>query len=131
MPDPAQQSPHRTEGDINLSPRRKQWAKEHIDESTAEYLNEAEKYFLHQSLSTTCLNALCGSDGIYLEDVQGRKIMDFHGNSVHQVGYGNKRVIDAVKQQLDTLPFCPRRYTNKAAIQLAQRLVEISPPGLN
>ena len=131
MPDQIQQSPDRAEGDINLSPRRKQWAKEHIDESTAEYLNEDEKYFLHQSLSTPCLNALSGSDGIYLEDVQGRKIMDFHGNSVHQVGYGNKRVIDAVKQQLDTLPFCPRRYTNKAAIQLAKRLVKISPPGLN
>ena len=71
---------------------------------------KTQKYFLHQSLSTPCLNVLEASDGIYLEDLQGRKIMDFHGNSVHQVGHGNKRVIAAIKEQLDTLPFCPRRY---------------------
>jgi len=55
-------------------------------------LAEDEKLFLHQSLSTPCLNAIRASNGIYLEDLQGRKIMDFHGNSVHQVGHGHPRV---------------------------------------
>ena len=134
MPDRLPESippPNRAEGDVNLSPRRKQWATAHIDRDTAALLAQDEHYFLHQSLSTPCLNALKGSRGIYLEDLQGRKIMDFHGNGVHQVGYGNPRVTAAIKRQLEQLPFCPRRYTNQAAVDLARRLVEIAPHGLD
>ncbi len=130
MPQSMQQPPDRAEGDVNLSPRRKAWADDYIDAETARVLQQDAKYFLHQSLSTPCLNAIAGSDGIYLEDLQGRKIMDFHGNSVHQVGHGNPRVIEAIKQQLDTLPFCPRRYTNQTAVDLAHRLVDLAPTGL-
>ncbi|MDH3633289.1 MAG: aspartate aminotransferase family protein [Gammaproteobacteria bacterium] len=125
------QSPERSEGDVNLSPRRSAWAENHLDENTEAMLAEDAKYFLHQSLSTPCLNAIRASQGIYLEDVQGRKIMDFHGNSVHQVGHGHPRVIAAIKAQLDTLPFCPRRYTNQVAIDLARRLVELAPGELS
>jgi 4-aminobutyrate aminotransferase len=125
------QSPERSEGDVNLSPRRSAWAENHLDENTEAMLAEDAKYFLHQSLSTPCLNAIRASEGIYLEDVQGRKIMDFHGNSVHQVGHGHPRVIAAIKAQLDTMPFCPRRYTNQVAIDLARRLVELAPGELS
>jgi 4-aminobutyrate aminotransferase len=131
MPDKNKQSAERSEGDVNLSPRRRQWSAQHIDDATAALLAEDESYFLRQSLSTPCLNALQSSHGIYLEDTQGRKIMDFHGNSVHQVGHGHPRVIEAIKAQLDILPFCPRRYTNQVAIDLARRLVELSPAGLD
>jgi 4-aminobutyrate aminotransferase len=131
MPKPIEQKPERSEGDVNLSPRRSAWADKHLDENTAAMLAEDARYFLHQSLSTPCLNAIQASEGIYLEDVQGRKIMDFHGNSVHQVGHGHPRVIEAIKAQLDVLPFCPRRYTNQVAIDLARRLVELSPAGLD
>ena len=125
------QKPKQTEGDINLSPRRVVWAREHIDNSASQILAEDARYFLHQSLSTPCLNVITESDGIFIKDAQGRQIMDFHGNSVHQVGYGNQRVIDAMKEQLDKLPFCPRRYTNQVAIDLARRLAELAPGRLN
>ena len=128
MPDSVNSS---AEGDVNLSARRKAWAEHHINRETAQLLADDARYFLHQSLSTPCLNALQGSRGIHLEDWQGRQIMDFHGNSVHQVGYGNPRVVEAIKRQLDALPFCPRRYTNQTAVDLARRLVELAPDGLN
>lgn len=120
-----------SEGDVNISPRRSAWTKKNIDEKTSKILAEDERYFLHQSLSTPCLNAISESKGIYLKDVQGRQIMDFHGNSVHQVGYGNTRVVEAIKKQLDEIPFCPRRYTNQVAIDLAKRLTELAPGNLN
>jgi 4-aminobutyrate aminotransferase len=123
--------PERAEGDINLSPRRRQWSEQHLDDATRAILDEDAELFLHQSLSTPCLNALQGSEGIYLEDTQGRRIMDFHGNSVHQVGHGHPRVIEAIKAQLDVLPFCPRRYTNQVAIDLARRLAELAPGDLD
>jgi len=135
MTDPTSQPPERdegrAEGDINLSPRRRQWSEQHLDDATQAILDEDAELFLHQSLSTPCLNALQGSEGIYLEDTQGRKIMDFHGNSVHQVGHGHPRVIEAIKAQLDVLPFCPRRYTNQVVIDLARRLVELAPGDLD
>jgi len=131
MNDSTSQPPERAEGDINLSPRRRQWSEQHLDDATQAILEEDAQLFLHQSLSTPCLNALQGSEGIYLEDTQGRKIMDFHGNSVHQVGHGHPRVIEAIKAQLDVLPFCPRRYTNQVAIDLARRLVELAPGDLD
>ena len=130
MSDSETPPPERAEGDVNLSPRRRQWATQHLDDATRAILDEDAALFLHQSLSTPCLNALQGSEGIYLEDTQGRKIMDFHGNSVHQVGHGHPRVIEAIKAQLDQLPFCPRRYTNQVAIDLARRLAELAPGDL-
>lgn len=120
-----------SEGDVNLSPRRQEWQQEAIDAETARWLEEDACYFLHQSLSTPCLDVLAGCDGIYLEDLQGRRFMDFHGNSVHQVGFGNPRVIAAIKRQLDTLSFCTRRYTNLPAIRLAKKLAELAPGSLS
>ncbi|MDG2405369.1 MAG: aminotransferase class III-fold pyridoxal phosphate-dependent enzyme, partial [Paracoccaceae bacterium] len=119
------------EGDVNFSSLRQKWTSTHIDAPTAQLLAEDERYFLHQSLSTPCLNVINKCSGLYLEDLQGRKIMDFHGNSVHQVGHGNPRVVEAVKKQLDVLPFCPRRYTNQVAIELARRLAVLAPGNLN
>ncbi|HLV79265.1 MAG TPA: aspartate aminotransferase family protein [Chthonomonadaceae bacterium] len=116
-----------SEGDVNLSPRRREWQREALDDATRRWLAEDARAFLHQSLSTPCLDVLTACEGIYLEDLQGRRIMDFHGNSVHQVGFRNPRVVEAIKRQLDTLPFCTRRYTNLPAIQLAQKLAELAP----
>jgi 4-aminobutyrate aminotransferase len=122
---------HRSEGDINLSPRRAAWQDEHLDEQTRSLLEEDARYFLKQSLSTPCLNVMRGCAGIYIEDLQGRRYMDFHGNNVHQVGFANPIVVDAVKRQLDELSFCTRRYTNRVAVDLARKLAELSPGNLN
>src|SRR5438105_4599468 len=116
-----------SEGDVNLSPLRRVFENEHIHAATRQVLDDDARHFLHQSLSTPCFNALVACEGIWLEDCEGRRIMDFHGNNVHQVGYRHPRVIDAIKQQLDTLPFSPRRYTNAAAVDLAAKLSSLAP----
>jgi 4-aminobutyrate aminotransferase len=121
----------RSEGDLNVSSKRRQWAARNIDAETQRWLDEDARYFLHQSLSTPCLNVLTGCDGVYLEDLQGRRYLDFHGNSVHQVGFRNRRVIEAIKAQMETLPFCTRRYTNLPAINLAKKLAQLAPGDLN
>jgi len=121
----------KSEGDINISPRRSEWQENHLDKETQALLEEDARYFLKQSLSTPCLNAIRSCEGIYIEDLQGRRYMDFHGNNVHQVGFANPAVIAAIKNQLDTLSFCTRRYTNRVAVDLARKLAEISPGNLN
>ena len=123
--------PHKSEGDINISPRRKRWQENHLDAESQALLDEDARYFLRQSLSSPCLNTMGACEGIYIEDLQGRRYMDFHGNNVHQVGFGNPNVIAAIKNQLDELSFCTRRYTNRVAVNLAKKLVEIAPGNLN
>jgi len=120
-----------SEGDINLSPRRVEWQAANLDAETRALLEEDARYFLHQSLSTPCLNVLRACEGTYIEDLQGRHYMDFHGNNVHQVGFANPDVIAAIKAQLDELSFCTRRYTNRVAVDLARKLAEIAPGDLN
>ena len=119
------------EGDSNRSTHRDRWQRRHIDADTRAWLERDARGFLRQSLSTPCLNVLSECRGSVLVDRQGREILDFHGNSVHQVGYAHPAVIAAVKDQLDRLPFCPRRYTNRPAIELAERLAAITPTPLD
>lgn len=121
----------RSEGDLNISPRRARWQAAALDAETRALLEEDARYFLHQSLSTPCLNALRGCGGATIEDLQGRRYLDFHGNYVHQVGFANPAVIAAIKAQLDQLAFCTRRYTNRPAVDLAKKLAALAPGDLN
>ncbi len=116
----------KTEGDINFSPARKLWSEKNIDPATKNILAADEKYFLHQSLSTPCLDVLASCEGIYITNLQGKKYMDFHGNSVHQLGYHNEYILDRVKAQMDVLSFSPRRFTNPVAVALAERMASLT-----
>ena len=120
------QNSFRTEGDINFSDNRQIWQLENIDADTQYWLDEDRKYFFAQSLSTPCLDVLDECYGVYIEDIQGKKYLDFHGNNVHQIGFRNPAVIEAIKEQLDKLPFSTRRYTNIEAIKFAQKLVSLT-----
>jgi 4-aminobutyrate aminotransferase len=119
----------KAEGDINLTNARNDW-NETLPVETSGMLEEDAGYFLHQALSTPCLEVLAGCDGPYIITSSGRKILDFHGNNLHQVGYRNEAVIKAVMNQMGKLSFCPRRYTNVSAIELAKSL-GTKIPGLN
>ncbi len=118
------------EGDVNFTPERKNWYAV-LDTDTMDLLNRDKDVFMHQSLSTPCLNVLASCEGSYITDINGKKYLDFHGNSVHHVGYRNSFVIARVKQQMNVLPFCPRRYTNDVAVTFAEKLTSYFPPSLN
>ena len=120
-----------SEGDLNISPKRKDWIKKNINSQTQEWLELDAECFLHQSLSTPCLNVLSHCEDVWLEDIQGNRYMDFHGNNVHQVGFANRRVIEAIKEQMEQLSFCTRRYTNIPAIKLAQKLGQLAGGNLS
>ena len=117
----------RTEGDINFSPEREKWNDSITDLKTLRLLEEDSKYFFHQYMSTPCLDVLGECDGSSISTIAGKTLFDFHGNSVHQVGFRNEYIIDRVKEQLDTLSFSTRRFTNEPAINLAKKLVSKMP----
>jgi 4-aminobutyrate aminotransferase len=123
--------PQGAEGDVNSSPRRRDWQAEHINAEARDILDRDAQYFLHQSVSTPCLNTIRKAEGIWIEDHAGKRYMDFHGNNVHHIGYGHPRLIEAITRQMHELSFAPRRYTCDVAIQLAEKLAEITPGDLS
>ena len=121
----------REQGDINTTENRRKYWERNLSSQAKKWFDEDTKYFLHQSLSTPVLNVLAKVEGIYLEDLEGNKYIDMHGNGVHNAGFNNPEIVEAVKNQLDEgLSFCPRRYTNIPAVRLAKKLADITPEGL-
>ena len=120
-----------TEGESNTSDARQAWQQANAGEKSAPLLKRDSDAFLHQSLSSPCVNTIAKAEGIWIEDLDGRRYMDFHGNSVHHIGYGHPRLVAAIKQQLDELSFAPRRFTNEPAVQLAEKLGSIAPGDLS
>ena len=88
------------------------------DAKTCDFLDRDANALLHQALSSPCASTIAKAKGIWIEDTTGRRFMDFNGNSVHHIGYGHPRLIVAIKDQLDTLPFLPRRFTNGVFVVL-------------
>ncbi|ELA8075444.1 aspartate aminotransferase family protein [Vibrio alginolyticus] len=121
----------RSEGDVNTTPARQAWNALMDDERTQALLKRDSEVFLHQAMSTPCLDTLEAAEGIYIQDATGKKYMDFHGNNVHQLGYGHPHVIKRVQEQIAKLPFSPRRFTNETAIECAEKLTQICGGELN
>ncbi|EJG1802270.1 TPA: aspartate aminotransferase family protein [Vibrio parahaemolyticus] len=121
----------RSEGDVNTTPARQVWNASMDDERTQALLKRDSEVFLHQAMSTPCLDTLETAEGIYIQDATGKKYMDFHGNNVHQLGYGHPHVIKRVQEQIAKLPFSPRRFTNETAIECAEKLTQICGGELN
>ncbi|MDC0434586.1 aspartate aminotransferase family protein [bacterium] len=119
------------ESEVNTSSRRKTWADKHHDKNTQRLLAEDARYFLHQSVSTPCLSTIARADGAYIEDTQGKRYLDFHGNNVHHIGYGHPRLKAAINQQMDELPFAPRRFACEPATSLAKKLADCAPGNLS
>jgi adenosylmethionine-8-amino-7-oxononanoate aminotransferase len=73
------------------------------------------------------------ADGVCYWDVSGKRYLDaLSGIYVVSVGHNNRRVIEALHRQLDTLHFSPPMHgTNTAAVQLANLLAELAPGDLS
>jgi 4-aminobutyrate aminotransferase len=115
---------------MNLSSQRLTWHRLHLDDAARALLDRDASAFLHQSVSTPCLATIAEAEGIWITDTRGRRTMDFHGNNVHHIGYRHPRLLKAVTQQMQTLPFAPRRYTCEVAVELAEKLAAVTPGNL-
>ena len=69
--------------------------------------------------------------GIYLRDNQGKEFIDAaSGNNCTSLGHGNKKIIEAVKEQLDKVQYTTPGRTD-VSIRLCQRIAELMPGDLN
>jgi 4-aminobutyrate aminotransferase len=122
--------PH-AESDGNTSSRRAVWSRDCVGAASRALVERDERVFLRQSASTPCLSAIRHAAGVWIEDCDGRRYLDFHGNNVHHIGHAHPRLIREVTEQMQRLSFAPRRFTCETAVALAEQLVEITPSGLD
>ena len=120
-----------SESDANYSSRRATWYRDHVGEASLKLIERDASVFLRQSASTPCLSAVHSVQGVYIEDYEGRKYLDFHGNNAHHIGHAHPRLIREVTEQMQQLTFAPRRFTSEPAVELAEKLVEVTPTGLD
>lgn len=73
------------------------------------------------------------AEGITYEDIHGKRYFDgLSGVFVVNVGHNNRRVIEAMKAQLDQLSFAPPLHsTTPQAIELGRMIAELTPGDLN
>jgi adenosylmethionine-8-amino-7-oxononanoate aminotransferase len=71
--------------------------------------------------------------GVWLEDFEGRRYLDAIGSWwVNLFGHANPFINEAVKAQLERLEHVILAgFTHEPAVALAERLVALTPPGLN
>lgn len=89
-------------------------------------------HVFHRSLRTAYPTVARG-DGCYLIDTQGKRYLDASGGAaVSCLGHSNARVIEAIKMQLDAVPYAHTAFLTNAPMEaLADRLTRCAPEGLD
>ena len=73
------------------------------------------------------------AEGVRYWDVDGKSYLDgISGIFVVGAGHNNRRIIEAMKDQLDRLAFAPPLHgTNPRAVELAAKIAQVTPGDLN
>ena len=87
---------------------------------------------LHRSIAASLPHAVSGQ-GVYLTDAGGRSYIDGSGGAaVSCLGHGNAEVLEAMRRQMDAVAYAHTSFfTTDAAEDLADRLVDLAPGGLD
>ena len=73
---------------------------------------------------------LASGKGVTVRDVDGMTYYDFtSGIGVHNIGYSNRKVVQAIQEQAAAMTHCSNLYVNAPATLLASKLVELSGLG--
>ncbi|MCW5936212.1 MAG: aspartate aminotransferase family protein [Fimbriimonadaceae bacterium] len=71
------------------------------------------------------------AEGCYVTDHEGRKFLDCLGGfGVFALGHRHPKVVEAVKRQLEAMPMSCKTFFNSRQAELAERLAQVAPKGL-
>lgn len=72
-------------------------------------------------------------NGIYLEDIDGKKYIDGNPLWLSNIGHGHTKIADSAREQMVTLEFFPSYwgYGNPPALALAKEVASVTPEGLD
>jgi adenosylmethionine-8-amino-7-oxononanoate aminotransferase len=102
-----------------------------IESDRNHLIHPVSAYRAHEARGATILT---GGQGMYLTDSEGHRLIDaFAGLWCVNIGYGQESVVAAATEQMRRLPYATGyfSYASEPTIRLAERLADLSPPGLN
>ncbi len=71
------------------------------------------------------------ADGIYFWDYNGKKYYDMSSQLANvNLGYGNQEIINAVKEQVEILPYIAPAYASGPRAELAKMIIDIAPDNM-
>ena len=89
-------------------------------------LLEKEKKFLLHTYKRIPLEISHG-EGVYIVTKDGKKYLDFFsGLAVNSLGYGNKKIINAIEEQIKKFIHLSNYYVNDTQLELAEQLIKYS-----
>ncbi len=106
---------------------REQWVYHWARAQDAPILERDSRRTMHQANNRPAFLAIRAAEGSFVEDHSGRRYLDLHGNNCHHIGYRHPDLIAGLIDQLSTLPFNIRGFTNEIFVQLAERLAALWP----
>jgi putrescine aminotransferase len=109
------------------------------DRSTEAWQALDRQHYLHpftdfKSLHARGARVIVKAEGVYLHDSDGQRILDgMAGLWCVNVGYGRRELAEAAYRQMLELPYYNSFFqtAHPPAIELARRLVELTPPQFN
>ncbi|MEO8043399.1 MAG: aminotransferase [Spartobacteria bacterium] len=111
-----------------------------MEELSSEALRELDARFHlhpftnHDEMHAQGTHLVRSSDGVYVEDETGRKLIDgLAGLWCTNVGYNRREIIDAVTEQMSKVAFYPSFFntTTEPPVRLAAKLASLAPARLN
>jgi adenosylmethionine-8-amino-7-oxononanoate aminotransferase len=102
-----------------------------IESDRRHLIHPVSAYRAHEQRGATVLSS---ARGMYVTDAEGRDLLDaFAGLWCVNVGYGQDSIVAAAAEQMRRLPYATGYFSfaSEPAIRLAERLAELSPPGLD
>ena len=89
-------------------------------------LLEKEKKFLLHTYKRIPLEISHG-EGVYIVTKDGKKYLDFFsGLAVNSLGYGNKKIINAIEEQIKKFIHLSNYYVNITQLEFAEQLIKYS-----
>lgn len=92
------------------------------------------KYNLHSWSAQSTLNpeVITKAEGIYIWNEEGKKFYDMSSQLVNMnLGHGNQKIIQAIKDQAEKLPFIGPAYACEARAEAAKKIVEVAPDNMS
>ena len=94
-------------------------------------LEKQQKYMWGQMNFYQKPISMARGEGLYVWDTDGKKYLDFFGGILSlSCGHCHPKITDALVKQVKTLVQCSSVYPHENAVIYAEKLAEITPPGL-
>ena len=101
-----------------------------IEADRKHLIHPVVSYRAHEARGVTVLDS---AQGVFLRDIDGNELLDaFSGLWCVNTGYGHQSIVDAATRQMARLPYATGyfHFGSEPAIELAEKLVELSPASL-